>query len=381
MRNLGFNAILMALAYASVESIWPIYLTGFFATSASIGFVVAFLTFLRFCGLAFLFPLFHKYSARSLLFSALAINALAFTLFAFTKNKFFFFTVAIINVFFMGLRTQAFGILIRNNSSLKEINKNESLIYLVANIGWVIGPLIAGLIADKFSVETVLIFASIFLLSSTYSITFSKKLLEQHKGKDFEHINIFRNFKYFFKDKRRTISYILSGGLEIWWAIPFIFIPLEIIKQGLPISYVGFFLFAIGIPLMIVEYNLEHLKKIKYHKLLFTGYGIVAIAGIIAFFIQNIYLLMGIIVLASIGMGFLEPTVESFFFTVVSNSQTQQFYGSFMTAKMTGGIIGRLLLAIILLTLPLQTGILIVAIILVFFAFLGRSTKHLKKTT
>ncbi|MHC1598799.1 MAG: MFS transporter, partial [Candidatus Methanofastidiosia archaeon] len=238
MRNLGLIAILMALEYASVESIWPIFLSNFFFTSASVGFVVAILTFLRFCGLAFLFPLFHKYSARSLLFGALAVNAVAFALFAFTENKYFFFAVAIINVFFLGLRTQAFGILIRNNSSLKEINKNESLMYLISNVGWVIGPLIAGFIADSFSVETVLILASIFLLASTYSITFKKQMLERRKGKDFEHISIFKNFRSFFKDKKRTISYILSGGLEIWWAIPYIFIPLEIMQQGLPIKYV-----------------------------------------------------------------------------------------------------------------------------------------------
>jgi hypothetical protein len=51
--------------------------------------------------------------------------------------------------------------------------------------------------------------------------------------------------KGIFKRKERTVAYLLHGGVSLWWAMIYLFIPLYIIENNLSNLWVGYFLFAI----------------------------------------------------------------------------------------------------------------------------------------
>ena len=220
--------------------------------------------FAWFCFFYFLYLI--SFSARKVLFASVTANAIGIALFAFIHNPIIFLFLAVINALFIALRQQAFGILVRENSSLKSINSNENEMYMLLNTGFVIGPLLAGFVADKLSVNAVMVLSSLFLLLSVYSITFYGSSLEKKKKIEIKHVNPLKHIFHFFKCKRRSVSYLLTSGLELWWSIPYVFIPIEMIRQGLPLYYVGIFLFLLCVPNILVE---QYMRKKEREQILF----------------------------------------------------------------------------------------------------------------
>jgi len=378
IKRLGITSILIAFAYVSIETIWSLFIYSMFPNASTVGFVMGILAVALFLYLAFLFPLFNKFSARSILFFAVSANAIVFALFAFTTNPAVFFILALINGGFTALRIQSIGIILRNNSSLKRIAKDENILYLLANVGWLIGPIIAGFVADKLSIQSVLILASLFMLLSVYTVTFSQKAFGRRKAKEMQHINVFKNLWLFFRSKKRIISYILSSGVEIWWTVPYIFIPIEMVeKQGMSYGNVGLFLFFLVIPLIIVEYIMRKKERTQLRKIMGLGYLIAAICGIVAACSPGIIILLFALVIGSFGMGLLEPSVDGYFFRINKQEESQRFYGSFMTSKMAGSLFSKFVIASVLLFFSLRVAIGVVSVCMIGMAFL--SIKEKKK--
>ncbi|MEA3399383.1 MAG: MFS transporter [Patescibacteria group bacterium] len=381
--SLGISDVLIAFAFAAFETVWALFIYEFFPNQSAVGFIGGILSFLLLLALAFLFPLFRYFKTKKLFFISIAGNSILLALFAFTHNKYIFFIIAIINVIFQAIRIQSFGILLRENSSLKNIAKNENLMYLLANIGWVVGPLIAGFIADEFSVRTVLIFSALFMLLSEYSITFSNNSFNKYKETEMKHISPLNNLIHFFRRKKRITSYLLSLGLEIWWVVPYIFIPIKMINEfGFNVKSVGLFLFILCIPLIFIELILKKKNPQKLKRIIGFGYIITGFFGVIAGLASNIYIILGAIIMASFGLGFIEPSSESHFFKIVKKEQSKRYFGTFMTSKTVGLLIGQVLVACVLLFASFSVSLFIISglmFALAILAFHKKKRKHKKK--
>ena len=382
IQKLGINRALIAVAISGVETVWPALLYSFYPNSSTIGFVTAGFAIISLLSLAFFFPLFQKFSARSLFFAAVGCNALMIALFAYAKSPIIFFILAAINVVFGSLRYQSFGVLVRTNSSNKSIERNERVLYLVGNIGWVIGPLLAGFLAKELSVNAVLMMASMFLIFSVYSITMATNVLEHYHNKKSRSVSIFKNFFHFFHKKKRILSYVFSAGLEIWWALAYIFIPLEMLNAGMDMGAIGLFIFFLALPLIITQWAIQKIT-IKNQRMIFaTGYGLAAICALGASFSSNIHTIIAYIIIASFGMGLIEPTAESYFFNTVNAEQATRYYGTFFTSKTIGGFFGRLMIAIILIQFAFKYALLGIAASMTILAIIGlvkKRRKHRKK--
>ncbi|MBN1175265.1 MFS transporter [Candidatus Woesearchaeota archaeon] len=364
IHSLGLNATLIGLAYAAVETVWSIYIYSFFPNESQMGFVSAIFSLATLASLLFAFPLFKKFSPHKLLFASVGINSIILALFAHIHSPIMLIIFGTLNAILIGVRVQAFGVLLRHNSTNKKIFTDEKYVYLLMNIGWIIGPLVAGYIANTIATRAVMVFASIALLLSVYSITYNQKTFRKEKQELKEHISIILNIKDFFRNKKRILAYCLSGGLEVWWAIPYIFLPVIMIElYGFNIKTVGMFLFAIEIPLIITEYIMQKKDIKNIRKIMGIGFFIASAMALIAGLTGNIYIILGAFVTGSFGIGFVEPNVESFFFSITKEKESERFYGSFMTAKQVGSFVGKAIVATILLTLPIQVGILSVGLV------------------
>ena len=94
--------------------------------------------------------------------------------------------------------------------------------------------------------------------------------------------------------------------------------PLYIITNNLSEFWIGIFLFATPIPLILLEFKIsKHAEKIGYDKLFMAGFLIAGIFSLLCFFTSNIFLIMIYLILASIGLAMLEPTTESYFFKII----------------------------------------------------------------
>jgi len=219
------------------------------------------------------------------------------------------------------------------------------------NIAWVVGPLVAGFVASSFGINWVFILCALFVFFGL--VIFRVSVIKDSKGKKKADKNMFKNFIEFFKDKKRALAYTLGGGVNLWWALIYLFIPLMIIRSGLGALWIGYFLFGIAVPLILFEYVFSKWAgKHGFKRIFKVGYLLISILALVCFFVSNIYLILSLLVLASIGMAMLEPTTEAYFFDILKEKEKYRFYGPYNTAIDAGNFIGKIFASCLLIFLP-----------------------------
>ncbi|MBS3072773.1 MFS transporter [Candidatus Pacearchaeota archaeon] len=373
--KLAFIGSIGGLASAFITTIWAVYLNNFLGNSAQVGLVSALLSFIAILSYFVFIPLIEKSSKSKLFVLSLIIFGISYLLFSIIDNFYLFLLVAVVVNIFYAIRITTFGLIIKDKSPRKRLPRNEGLIYTFANFSWVIGPLMAGYIASKFGNKTIFFIASLLIFLCI--IIFFISGIKDNKKERYADKNIFKNIKDFLNNKNRVITYIIGSGPSFWWSMIYLFIPLYIINNGLNELLIGYFLFAIPIPLILLEYKFSKLtSKIGFRKLFKLGFLIAAIASIICFFVPNYYIVLIILILASIGLAMLEPTTEAYYFKILDKKEEQRFYGPYNTRIEIGGLLGKFIPSLLILILPFDYIFLIFGIAMLFFFFISFKAKE-----
>lgn len=377
--KLAIVGFITAMASSFVDTIWAVYLNGFTNSSATVGFISAFLAALSFFSYFIFIPLIQKINKPKLYVFCLVMFAIGYLLFALNKNFYLFIIIASFLTIFTTLRVASFGIIIKDKSKNEKLSKNEGLMYTFFNLAWVIGPLIAGYISDAFGINLIFMLAAIFLLVATafFMIVGIKdnridKKVQKH---------LIKNFIDFFKDKRRVLTYILSGGVNLWWGFIYLFIPLYIINNGLHTTWIGYFLFAIAIPLVCLEFPFSKItSKIGFKKMFILGFAITGICSLLCFFISNLYVILAVLVLASVGMAMLEPSTEAYFFDLTRDDQEQRFYGPYNTGIDVSQFVGKILASVTLIFFPFKYLFILYASMMGIYVIISLFIKNIIET-
>lgn len=350
--KLSIAGFLVAISLSLVQTIWALYIDSFVHSESLVGFIASALTLISFIFYFLFIPLIEKNSKSKIYSYSLILMTVAYILFALNTKFYFFVVLAFFITLLQTFRITSFGIIVRDKSKDSCLSRNEGLVYTVLNCAWVIGPLIAGFMANKYGINLVFVLSAIFIFLGFLVFIFSN-IKDVNINKK-THKDLMKNFKDFFKNKQRSLSYFISGGVNLWWGFIYLFMPLHIMRNGLNELWVGYFLFAIVTPLILTEYKFSKLtSKYGYKKMFQIGYTFVAIISFLCFFIYNIYVVLALLVLASFGMAMLEPTTETYFFkTLKKKSEENRFYGPYNTTMNFNNFIGRLSSAFILLFLP-----------------------------
>ncbi len=374
--KLAIVLFVISLSFSFIDTIWAVYLDSFLHNEAFVGFISAFFTFISFLSFFFIVPIIERLDKSKMFSFSLMLFIVTYLLFAINRNFYF---VIVLGVFFTILQTiriTSFGIIVRDKSSERQVSRNEGLMYTFMCTAWVIGPLIAGLISDAYGIDIIFVLAAIIIFVGLFIFKFSK-VKDTNIKKKIDH-NVFKNFLDFFKNKNRVIAYALGGGVNFWWTLIYIFVPLLIIRSGLHIRWVGYFLFAVAIPLIILEYKFSKLAgKIGFRKLFKIGFLIPAFLVLICFFVGNIYIILGLLVLSSFGLAMVEPTTEAYFFDVLQGKQELKFYGPYNTTIDLNHFIGRLFSAVLLLFLPFKFIFLLFSFFMFLFFLISFKTKNI----
>lgn len=351
--KLGAVAFIVTLATAYIGTIWAVFLDSFLHNTSYVGFLMAFLTAISFASYFLFIPIIEKSSKSHLYSLALAILALAYVLLSFDTNVSLLIVLSVIITIAITIRITCFGIIIKNKSKSNQLSSNEGFIYSLVNTAWVIGPLIALAIISNFNIRAIFLFAAFFMIFAL--LLFKYENIKDNSQKKKIDYSIIKNFKDFFKKRERRISYVLSGGVNLWWALIYTYIPLFIIRNALTEKTVSYFLFAVPIPLITLEYYFaKKANKCGFKKMFKSGFIIAALAALACFFVSNIYIILALLVLASIGMAMLEPTTEAYFFDISSKQEAQRFYGPYNTTIDVNLFLGEILAATLLLFLPFK---------------------------
>jgi len=351
--KLSIVGLVISLSNAFVNTIWAVYLDSFFNNMVIVGFLSSFLTIVSFLASFFFIPVIEKRDKSKLFAFSLLFFVISYLLFAFNNNVYLMVSLAVFISALYSLKIASYGLLIKDNSSKGCLSRNEGLIYTSLNLSWVIGPLVAGYVLADFGFRGVYILSALCIAIGLLVFRSSKIKVGRKTKKVDKHI--LKNFISFFKKKERIFSYLLGAGVTAWWSLIYLFMPLRIIHFGLNELWIGYFFFAVAVPLIFFEYYFSKLAGIfGFRKIFKTGYFLVTILVVPCFFISNIYIVMALLVLASIGMAMLEPTTEAYFFDILKGDEEYRFYGPYNTAVDFGDVVVRFLASILLICLSFQ---------------------------
>ena len=374
--KLTLVGFISTLSLSAMITIWALYMDSFFHNMAVVGFFSAILGIISFISYFSIIPLIERSDKAKLYAFSLFLFFISFILFAVNKNLIVFILLAVLISVLFTLRNSSFGIIVRDKSKREDLSKNEGFIYTFANLSWVVGPLIAGYIASRAGIPSVFLFSSIIVFFALVGFKLSKIKDKNIKKKTDK--KIIKNFTSFFKNKNRVIAYCLELGVSFWWSLIYIFIPLFMKRNNLSEFRIGIFLFAVALPLIFLEYLFaKKASVIGFKKIFKIGFLIPAALILVCFFISNIYYILSLIVLASVGLAMLEPTIEAYFFDLLNNKQTLRYYSPFLTSINTGKIISKLVSSLILLVLPFRFIFLFYALVMFSLFFISFKTKNI----
>ena len=359
------------LAYACVDTIWAIYLNSFVNNPAYVGFIVSGFSLAAVISYFLLVPIIEKYDEKKLLGYSMIAAMTAYFMFAIVENYYAVLAISLFVTVFYVMRNISLGILVRDESKMKELNKNEGLISTLVNIGWLAGPLLGGFMSEQYGINRVFMLSAIFMMMAFFMLR-SMNVRRIRKPKEIDQ-DFFRNVKSFFSNRQFVRMYILCGSSSIWWAVMFIYMPLYIIGSGLEYTWVGIFLCSIAVPLVMFEYKIgKSVNNENFHNFYIIAYLILGCIALINHFMGNVYYVMALFALGSFGMMFLEPMRDIYFFSIVPLSRSEKYYGPFKSSADMGALIGKIIGAVILLFLSYNYIFLFLSIIM--FIMLGIAT-------
>ncbi len=362
---------MLAIALASIDTIWAVYMDSFGLSESAIGFLSASLVIVSVFSAFNSTQVLEKIREYKVLILSLVVFIICYLLIYLTQNLLFFFILSIVLTIASILRMESFDILFRDESNDKDLNGNEGLMYAIVNVGWLIGPLYAALIISMYDVKTVFVAGAVFVAISLFILLFMNLRLPKKERKGIDS-NVFLNFKSYIKNKRLHIPYLMASGIEVWWSLIYIYVPLFMLDSGLSEEYIGLFLAAICVPLMIFEFPVGKFSEKHGFRWLFVfGFAFLAVSSLVCFFVDDIHYILVILVIASFGMAFLEPIQDSYFFRQVKLVEEEKYYPIYSTAGDFGGFLGRFCFAFMLLFLPSSFVYLLMAIFMAGFAMVA----------
>src|SRR3989344_9036279 len=174
--KLGLSYFIALIGFSAVGTIWAIFLESLLHNPSHVGFLSTFFTLAGFIAFLFITPLIQRTSKTKLLFISLVLFSISYLLFSRYSNLFLVVLLGTLLAIFASLRVTAFGLIVRDKTKGHSIAKNEGLVYSFFNLAWLIGPILAGFIAQEYGFGKVFFLASILCLISLISfLSFSIK--------------------------------------------------------------------------------------------------------------------------------------------------------------------------------------------------------------
>ncbi|MDP2629027.1 MAG: MFS transporter [Nanoarchaeota archaeon] len=376
VNKIALIGFISGLALASVGAIWAIYLESILKNPAYVGYLISFFSIISLASYFFIIPIVEKQSKTKLYLLSLTLYFFSLILFTFLKNIYLIIILGILISVVVSLRITSFGLIVSDKSKKRELSKNEGLVYTFSNLAWVIGPLIAGFVSSKYGLNMVFAVAALFFLISI--ILFRNFRVIDNRVEKKVDGNLLKVLFDFFKNKNRVFCYILSGGVNFWWALIYIYVPILIVDSGYSSSEVGYFLFAAVFPLLSFEYFFGKIAgRTGFKKIFFMGYLIMGILGILCFFTDSLFFILAFLVLASVGASMVESTTEAYFFDIVPAKQKDKYYGPYNTTIDVNYTIASFLGAVILSFLAFKFVFLLFGFVMIFISFISLSIKEI----
>ncbi|MBI5413593.1 MFS transporter [Candidatus Peregrinibacteria bacterium] len=341
-----------SLAAALLTSILPIYFKQFVGTDAKVGLVFLVGYFAAFLSNLYAAHIIEHLRKRKSLLLALIIFTVSFASYTVIKHTPILLIVFGTYQFILALFVLDVSLYIKHYSNYKEIAENAGKLGSFSNIGWMIGPLLGSLIADKFG------FNVLFLTSSVVSLIALIIFFTVHlSGEEvhFPHSKPFaKNLKLFFKDANLCRTYINNAGLGFIFSI-WDFLPLLMLQIGATIPIIGMTKTLMGVPQSIFEFPIGRMadKETGERKIFMVGYILAAVFTLALGFTTDLHYFITFFFIAATGTSFLEMTRDSYFFRQMSEKDIE-LVSVYRTSDTLPYLLGQVLAIAMLAIFPIK---------------------------
>ena len=322
--------------------------------------------------------LFEKYGVTSMVGVASIFNAISFFVMYLNISQFFSIFSFITVIGSTAILLVGLDIIIEHYGNKKDTGEVRGINLALKNFAYLIGPLIAGLVAEKFGLDTVYLFASIIMMllvlffhTQFYKLTLFPKHFNKHSIDDFTKL---------WKQTKLRASYLSGFAVELFFAIWAVFITIYMHEVvGFNWEQIGILFAIMHIPYVILEPIIgDLLDKYKNEKFTMT-LGLIIMAGSLVWItvLPNTNLLPWVLALclSRVGASFGQVAHESFFFAQVSKEDTDSI-SAYRTMTPLSLLIGPFIGSIILLFTGYRELLLVTACILIITIIAATRLTH-----
>ena len=372
-------ALTTGLANAAFWTVFPLVVENVVKSEVWVGIFFSLISILAFVGSLLSTVILRKFSRVKIMewsYIGCTIFILLFTLII-TKTHLYFFEIP--RALFTLIAGIILSLYIRDTAKVHKLGLAEGRYYLYANIGWLIGPIVGGYLGQLVSRNAVFVFSALLYLLSFIIFQnqhLKKHPLLKHQREEQTMAELLSNIQYFFKIKELRKVYAISLGLNYWWAVSCIYIPLYVINNGFGDSVVGWVIAGGILPLVLFEKLIGRLAdKNGLRIYLAVGFLIIAIVTIFFNLIPIVPIVLILMAVVNIGAALIEPLQETYLFKIIKKKDEERFYGVYNTADPLANILGPLVASVFVLLFGLPGVWYGSAAILLIFMFIALRAK------
>jgi MFS family permease len=337
--------LLFSVVIGAVITVHPLYLEQFLEAPELVGLVAALSSL---SGMLFSLPtgiLADRFSRKRLLTASFLL--LGAVLLAFFLNTSLYALIVLQLLFGMAM-APAWVI---SEAVVKEISPRgqrgefRSIFGTFANAGLFIGPVIGGVLADRFTLRTPYIFAVVLLLASlTLIIKLTDNARQSTRVADrsvSHHEDLRALLKEFSQQRELIVLELCTVALFFWYSARWVFGPLFLEALGYSPFVIGLWIAVSASPYLFFQIPLGRLAdKSGKTRLICLGFVVAAVFIIPLGFLHSLTSLFVTIFVISLGTTVVEPLIEARVTDLVPRERYGAYAGIFEFAKTFGVMLG-----------------------------------------
>ncbi|PIS42009.1 MAG: hypothetical protein COT25_00045 [Candidatus Kerfeldbacteria bacterium CG08_land_8_20_14_0_20_42_7] len=367
IRGILSITLLRALSGALLSPIIALYIKQFVKTNFLVSLILTFSYLISVIAVIYGSFLIEKLQKRKTMMLALIGYSVVLLFFAAnttSSGMIFFF---IIYSLLFSLLQLNISLYIDHFSNKKNLATNFGRNGVLGNIGWIVGPILGGLLAQQLSFIEVFLLSSLFAFLALVIFVFSEPPEHLRHKQTHHHVHIRQNLVGFFKNRFLRSMYINSLGFNIMYGSMFL-APLFFKELGADITLIGFFMGFMALPWIILEIPIGKIvdKKHNEKKFFIIGYTLLLFALILFGLTKNYYIAFAFLFLTSISTSFIEQTIYPLFYRYVPETAVP-LTSVFLTNSGFGLFLGTLISTIALTFLGLGTFYVLLGVGMIFF--------------
>ncbi len=291
-----------------------------------------------------------RFGRRKIMLAALAGLAGIGVIYYFAQNLW----QLMILEFVFGIIAVAFwipeAVLVREYSPPKMYSLSEGIYFTLSQVGWIAGPIIAGIVTATASLRAnFLIFSALVVASLVYGAFVLKYDSQQKTKTEIKHTKLFalaKSFREYISIHKYALPlYFMSVGINIWIGIEWVFVQIAGsnvfgFSEEAAGAVLGAMMLVEGLLYLTSGYLMD---KVGAKYIILAGFLLLFSSSYFAFLSVNKYMFAFFLILSAGAVAWIIPGTEAIATQIIPAGKRGEMTGVFDSSKDVGLMLGPLL--------------------------------------